>query len=259
MISSVPVALNYKTGFVCKRGRQEGETGMDRETNLFLSNSDMTTGRAEGLSIRSRLFHEENMYCRMKQTALAEGLNATGRALRYMRERHAGQLRKQGRYTTDQVAYINHPLMMACQAHAFGIRDDYLLAAILLHDVVEDTGVSLEELPFEKEICTVVGLLTFKAADGMTKEEAKANYYEAIRSNGKACVVKLIDRCNNVSTMAASFSRKRMSEYISETEQYVLPLTDVIETKYPQYEDIAFLTKYHIVSVLETIKNLIAD
>ena len=231
---------------------------MTNTSYSFLLNAD-TGSSVESLHIRSRLFHEENMYYRMRETALQEGLKTTYRALHYMRERHAGQLRKKGRYTVDQVAYINHPLMMACQAHAFGIRDDFLLAAILLHDVVEDTGVSLEELPFENEIKTVVGLVTFVVPDGMTKKEAKAKYYEAIGTNGKACVVKLIDRCNNVSTMAGSFSRKRMLEYISETERYILPLADIIKTEYPQYSDIAFLTKYHIVSVLETIKNLVAD
>ena len=94
----------------------------------------------DDLNIRSRLFKEDNMYRRLRDFAVAEGLSETYRALRYISKQHAGQFRKPGRYTSEKVPYINHPLLMACQAHAFGIRDDSLLAAALLHDVVEDTG-----------------------------------------------------------------------------------------------------------------------
>ena len=212
-----------------------------------------------GLLIRNRLFREENMFTRMRTTARADNLSETYRALQYMRERHEGQFRKQGRYTADQVMYINHPLLMACQAHAYGVRDDALLAAILLHDVVEDTEVTAEELPFSDEVKKIVALVSFSVPEGKTKQEAKKDYFEAISRNEKACVVKLIDRCNNVSTMAGCFSRTKMLEYIAETEEYILPLANVLKNQYPAYSDMAFLVKYHIVSVIEAIKNLIAN
>lgn len=214
---------------------------------------------AEELRIRDRLFREENMYTRMKTTASAEGLEETYSALQYMRDHHAGQFRKQGKFTAERVQYINHPLMMACHAHAMGLKDDKLLAAILLHDVVEDTGVALDELPFSEEVRRIVGLVSFAVPDGMTKEEAKAEYYERIATDPKACLVKTIDRCNNVSTMAGTFNREKLIEYIKETEQYVLPLTVVLKNQYPQYSDAAFIVKYHIISVLESIKCLMAD
>ena len=212
-----------------------------------------------GLLIRNRLFREENMFTRMRTTARADNLSETYRALQYMRERHEGQFRKQGRYTADQVMYINHPLLMACQAHAYGVRDDALLAAILLHDVVEDTEVTAEELPFSDEVKKIVALVSFSVPEGKTKQEAKKDYFEAISRNEKACVVKLVDRCNNVSTMAGCFSRAKMLEYIAETEEYILPLANVLKNQYPAYSDMAFLVKYHIVSVIEAIKNLIAN
>lgn len=207
--------------------------------------------------IRERLFQEENMFTRMKTFAHAEHMPATYRALQYIRAQHAGQFRKKGRYATEDILYINHPLLMACQAHAMGIRDDVLLAAILLHDVVEDTGVTVAELPFDEEIKSIVALVSFSIPEGMTKKEAKKEYYGKIHKNGKACVVKIIDRCNNVSTMAGSFSREKLVEYIEETEEYVLPLTDVLKNNYPEYSDAAFLVKYQIISILETIKYLL--
>lgn len=213
-------------------------------------------GKAETLSLRERLFREENMYMRMRATAQTEGFAQTYRALPYMRERHEGQYRKKRKYSSEQVQYINHPLLMACQAYALGIRDDALLAAVLLHDVVEDTGVRAEDLPFDGEVRELVSLVSFSVPAGKTKLQAKEEYFDRIAGNGKACLIKLLDRCNNVSTMAGVFPRKKMLEYIEETETYILPLANVIKEKYIEYGDAVFLLKYHIVSVIETIKNL---
>lgn len=204
--------------------------------------------------IRDRLFQEENMYTRVKTTALSGGMTQTYRALSFMREHHAGQYRDAGRYSDAKVMYINHPLMMACQALAFGVRDDALLAAILLHDVVEDTDVSLDQLPFDDEVKHIVDLVTFRQPEGMSKAEAKREYFTRIRSSGKACVVKIIDRCNNVSTMVGKFSRQRLDKQIKETEEYILPLIRELKNNYPEYSDLAFLVKYHIISVLEAVK-----
>lgn len=41
-----------------------------------------------------------------------------------------------------------------------------------------------------------------------------------------------------------------------ETEEYVLPLLDVLKNEYSEYSDLAFLVKYQILSILETIKCL---
>lgn len=211
---------------------------------------------SEVYSIRDRLFHEENMFTRMRAFALSENLSETYRALSFMRECHMGQFRKQGKFSSVQVQYINHPLMMACQAHAFGIKDDALLAAILLHDVVEDTDVNAQDLPFAPEVREIVSLVSFSVPEGMTREQGKKIYYSRIEENRKACVVKVIDRCNNVSTMAGSFHREQLKRYITETEKYILPLLDVLKNRYPEYGDIAFLVKYQILSILETIKCL---
>lgn len=193
---------------------------------------------------RDRYFNEENMFKKLRDISAKEGLQETYLASQYVREKHANQFRKPGKHSTEQVPYINHPLLMACQAHALGIRDDALLTAILLHDVVEDTDTTLKELPFSDEVKNIVNLVTFSIPSGMTKEEAKAKYYNNISKNGKACVLKIIDRCNNVSTMAGSFSNEKLKEYIDETEKYVLPLTDVLKDNYPEYNNISFLVKY---------------
>ena len=148
---------------------------------------------------RARLFREENMFGRLMDSAAEYGLEETYKALGYMCERHMGQFRKQSIRTEDKVLYINHPLTMACQVLACGIRDDVLIASILLHDVVEDTEDEISDLPFSDEVKHLVDLVS---RNGKTIDE----YYDNIAKNGKACLIKITDRCNNVSTMAGCFS-----------------------------------------------------
>ncbi len=210
-----------------------------------------------GFVYRDRLFREDKMFTRMRTVAQIEKLYETYRALSYMRERHEGQFRKPAKHSAERVPYINHPLLMALHAYYLGVRDDVILAAILLHDVVEDTGVELEELPFSDEVKKVVGLVSFSVPEGMDKEEAKKQYYEKIRKDTRACVVKVIDRCNNVSTMAQAFSREKIIAYVKETEEYVMPVLQSLKESSPEYADLAFIVKYHIISVIESVKNLI--
>lgn len=211
----------------------------------------------EDFFFRDRLFDEEKMFTRMRTLTQADDLEEAYRALSYMRERHSGQFRKAAKHSDEKIPYINHPLMMACHVYSLGVRDDVILAATLLHDVVEDTGVSLQELPFSDEVKSVVGRLTFVCPEGMDKEEAKKLYYKAIMEDERASVVKVIDRCNNVSTMAASFKREKLIEYVNETEEYVMPVLERIKEDHPRYADLAFMVKYHIISILETVKNLL--
>ena len=86
------------------------------------------------------------------------------------------------------------------------------------------------------------------------KDEDNTEYYRAIGEDPVAAIVKVLDRCNNVSSMMLSFETPRVAEYIAETEQYTLPLMEKIKKDYPQYNDAVFVLKYQIMSILETIK-----
>lgn len=203
-------------------------------------------------TIREKMFSETHMYTRLRTLAETEHLVQTDKALSYAQEKHANAFRKPTRFHKDsQVPYIIHPLMMACHAHALGIRDDAVLSVIMLHDVCEDCGVKPEELPFSENIQHSVALLT--------KHEGQpaAEYYRGIMTDSCACIVKALDRCNNVATMSTSFSKKKLIEYVDETEQYVYPLLDHIKREYMEYRDVVFVVKYQLLSTVETIKALL--
>lgn len=195
-------------------------------------------------SVSERLFNEERMYTYVKTYASIKGLEQTIQVLPYARELHKGQVRK----GKEGIPYIYHPLLMACHALSLGLDDDNLISAILLHDVCEDCGVAVEDLPVNDVVKEAVELVT--------KNDLKdtERYYMDIAENDIAVMVKLIDRCNNISSMASCFSKKRMIEYINETEKYIYPLLKAAKTRCSKYSNQVFLIKYHMTSVITTLK-----
>ena len=214
---------------------------------------DETKGTVSFADAPEQLFSEERMYTQVKAAANAHSLLQTGKALPFAKQHHEGQVRK----GKDNIPYISHPLTMACHALAMGIVDDDVLAAILLHDVCEDCGVSPEELPVGEPVQQAVALLTKEKRPGETGQQLNERYYAALRGNRIAAIVKLLDRCNNISAMAIGFSRERIVQYIEETEIYVLPLLEYVKESQPEYYNAAFLLKYHMKSILESLKRLV--
>ena len=193
------------------------------------------------------VFHHEKMFTYLRGYASGAGMKETLKALAFAREKHSGQFRKSGE------PYIIHPLTMACNAVSMGIKEDSVVATILLHDVCEDCDVRVEDLPVSDTVKHAVDLMTFRVMDGETKEIAKNRYYNMLIQSREACMTKLIDRCHNVSSMAGTFSVEKLKAYIEETRQYVLPLLRKVKNKYPEDANVLFVLKYHIVSVVDSI------
>lgn len=107
----------------------------------------------------------------------------TRKAMKIAYEAHAGQVDKAG------LPYINHPLHLAEQMET----EDTCVVA-LLHDVVEDTPVTLEEL--RKSGFTETQLHAIKA---MTHEKGVTymDYIRELRNNEIAVVVKIADIRHN--------------------------------------------------------------
>ena len=201
-----------------------------------------------------RFFNEISMADYISAYCDAKHLPQTEKALAIAKEKHKGQYRKSAKGSKEKIPYIYHPLLLTCHALALGLEEDSLLAACLLHDVCEDCGVNPEQLPVGEETQEAVRLLTKPAGFGKTDPEETA-YYDAISGNRIASIVKLLDRCSNISGMAFSFADKRMAEYIKETQTYILPLLENVRHTYPEYSDQLFLIKYHMSSVIGALQH----
>ena len=195
---------------------------------------------------KEAVFNHEKMFTYIRGFASGAKLENTEAALIFAREKHLGQKRKSGE------PYITHPLTMACYAMSLGIRNDEVLSACLLHDVVEDCDVTLDLLPVSNSIRRSVDLLTFvKEGDEKT---AKSIYYTKILSDRTATIVKLIDRYHNVSTMGGVFTKEKIFEYIEETKEFVLPMLEKATLKYPNDSNLFFILKYNIVSMINSLE-----
>lgn len=197
-------------------------------------------------NLSDRLFDEKKMYTYIKSYSTAKGLFQTRSALAYVRDMHRGQIRK----GKDKVPYVNHPLSLACHAIALGLDEDDLLSAALLHDICEDCGVNVDDLPVNDNTKSSILLLTKNKKVIKSSKEGHLEYYERLAENRIALMVKILDRCNNISNMASGFSVERMASYIIETEEYIYPLFDIADKKFPQYANQLYLVKYHMISVV---------
>ena len=208
--------------------------------------------RKRNWTLNSPNFDPDRMYTFVKAKAQSAGLKQTLAALPVMRDKHEGQYRKG---MVDVAPYRVHPLTLACHALAMGLEDDDVLAALLLHDVVEDTDTRPEDLPVGDRVREAVRLVSYNTYPG-DKAAIKPVYYGNIGKNPLASLIKCIDRCNNLSCMADGFSRGKMATYVVETEAYVLPLLPMVKSV-PEWNDAAWLLSYQIKALLETFKRLI--
>ncbi len=217
---------------------------------LGVSVTSLVEERKAEFEIRKELFDWRHMKTFVKATAKSHGMLNTLKAVDFASEAHEGQFRR-----NSDIPYISHPLTLACHCLAMGISEDAVISACLLHDVMEDCGVSRDDLPADEETKDLVALLTKPGYDKADEERILEEYFKGISSSPKASLIKCLDRCNNLTTMSWGFSREKQMEYVTETEKYILPLLDVIKDT-PEYNNAAWLLKYQIVSLLDTYKAL---
>lgn len=170
-----------------------------------------------------------------------------------LRKAHGAQERRsKNGFTTT---YMVHPLTMACHALAMDLKDDDIIAACLAHDMVEDSGFKPSDLPVGDRVREVVRLVSYNTYD-QSRPDLDDVYFANIRKNELACLIKCLDRCNNLAGMADCFTRARMIRYTACTDKYYPALLDVIK-KVPEWNNAWWLLRYQIVTMTETYKRLL--
>ena len=125
------------------------------------------------------------------------------KAIDYACSKHEGQYRKTGE------EYIIHPLSVAIILTTIKADKDTIIAS-LLHDVLEDTPTSKEELEnlFGKTVANLVdGVTKINSINVSTENEYLTNYYKKIivgmSEDVRVIIIKLADRLHNMRTLYA--------------------------------------------------------
>lgn len=165
------------------------------------------------------------------------------KAYDFAKEKHNGQFRKGGD------PYIIHPVEVASILEKLDFNTD-VIASALLHDTVEDCGVTIKDIEteFNKQIAEIVDSVTAITKENYTLDSdnlyAEQDFlklavddktYQKLITLGKqnkfGFYIKFADRVNNLQTIGC-FAKYKKEAKVKETEKWIIPLTKLLKTKY---------------------------
>ncbi len=162
-------------------------------------------------------------------------------AYRFADEAHLGQVRKNGD------PYITHPIAVAAQCAEWKLDAQALMAA-LMHDAIEDCGVTKQELVerFGAPVAELVdGLTKLERLEFDTREQNQAESFRkmllAMAKDVRVILIKLADRTHNMRTMA-DMPRDKWPRISNETLEIYAPIAHRLGLNftYRELQDLAF-------------------
>lgn len=168
-------------------------------------------------------------------------IEAVRQAYRFADESHLGQLRQNGE------PYITHPIAVAAQCATWKLDAQALMAA-LLHDAIEDCGVTKAELieRFGSPVAELVdGLTKLEKLQFDTREENQAESFRkmllAMARDVRVILIKLADRSHNMRTLS-DMPRSKWGRISSETLDIYAPIAYRLglNQTYRELQDLAF-------------------
>ena len=170
-------------------------------------------------------FTIEDIVNKMKKNNKKSDVKLIMEAYEFSKEKHGEQLRKSGE------PYIIHPVQVAYILAELEL-DDATICAALLHDVVEDTDITHQDLinKFGDEIAAMVdGVTKLSKLNYQSIEEAQVeNYRKMFLAMGKdirVIMIKLADRLHNMRTLKY-LTRDRQIANAKETMELYAPLAN---------------------------------
>lgn len=145
-----------------------------------------------------------------------------GQALALAEQAHQGVMRESGE------PYINHPIKVAETIKEWGLDEESIVAA-LLHDTVEDTGVTLKDIEkkFGAEVALLVNGLTklddLRYTPERKEAESLRKFVISFTKDLRVVIIKLADRLHNMQTIKA-LSTERQTKMAWETAEIYAPL-----------------------------------
>lgn len=178
------------------------------------------------------------LHDRLAERFTAEDLKLVSGAFELARQAHSLQRRKSGE------PYILHPLAVAAIVGIDLELDAHMVAAALLHDVVEDTPYTMGDIcsRFGDDVGTLVNVVTKRPKQQYDQSKQVDNFrqiLESVHTDVRALLIKLADRLHNMRTLEAQRPDKQL-KIAGETDYFYAPLANR-------------LGLYHIKSELENL------
>ncbi len=171
----------------------------------------------------------------------ASDVELVRRAYRFADEAHLGQLRNSGE------PYITHPIAVAVQCTEWKLDAQALMAA-LLHDAMEDCGVTKTDLieSFGAPVAELVdGLTKLDKLQFHTREENQSESFRkmllAMARDVRVILIKLADRTHNMRTLA-DMPREKWGRISAETLEIYAPIAHRLglNQTYRELQDLSF-------------------
>lgn len=161
--------------------------------------------------------------------------------------------------------YFNHCVDVANTLISFDIRDEDVICAALLHDIIEDVEgyrrITISRM-FNENVARLVMLVTKRENIDYKQPEELQKYLQEILTDRDAAAIKTADRMNNMMSLEEKTFEARYRKAM-ETKTYYLPFITQSRFMYPRYENLFFaaLTQlgtliFHIESLYNEIQKL---
>ena len=144
-------------------------------------------------------------------------------AIDFIKEKHSSQTRTQG------TPYFEHPIAVS-EIIKNECPEEYpedVITSALLHDILEDTETSSNELEylFGEIIVNRIELVT-----KFSKSEIEKYFSNIMNSQDDIKVIKISDRIHNLRDLPLTNDKERMKKYLNETKEYILPIIVSIDS-----------------------------
>ena len=161
------------------------------------------------------------------------------KALAFSAEKHRTQKRKD----IDKSPYINHPIALANILAKRWVIDENVLCAAILHDTIEDTETTADELRkhFGEKITSIVlEVSDDKSLDKDIRKQLQIDHAASLSREAK--LVKLADKIANITdiinTPPVNWSKERKQEYFTWAEAVVNKLRGAHQGLEKEFDDL---------------------
>jgi len=222
--------------------KAESPKTVSASSDLTKSSSEKSTStKLSPIKFLSADSEDSALTLRLKQYLKPEDIEQVWEAYRYADHAHEGVLRKTGE------PYITHPVSVACVLADLHMDVPTILAA-LLHDVVEDTDITTQDIreKFGQQVADLVdGVTKLDKIEFQSASVAQAENFRkmllAMSQDVRVILVKLADRLHNMQTLEAMKPEKQKL-IARETLDIYAPIANRLSLNaiYQELEDLSF-------------------